>query len=56
MRAHTHLSLAPAVLLAGAVAAAANAQQPTTADLGPKIDAVFARFTDKTPGCAVSRQ
>src|SRR5678809_1359981 len=26
---------------------------PTTFGFAPKIDAVFARFTDKTPGCAV---
>src|SRR6185503_20856156 len=44
--------LAPALLLAGT--AAASGQQPMSAtDLAPKIDAVFARFTDKTPGCAV---
>ena len=47
----SHL-LAPALLLAGT--AAASGQQPMSAtDLAPKIDAVFARFTDKTPGCAV---
>jgi len=48
---HNVLTIAPAFVLAGSLAAAANAQQPT--DLAPKIDAVFARFTDKTPGCAV---
>jgi CubicO group peptidase (beta-lactamase class C family) len=39
--------------MAVSLAVSANAQQPTASDLAPKIDAVFARFTDKTPGCAV---
>src|SRR5689334_17425789 len=52
MRPHPlSLPLAPALVLAGTLAAAANAQQAT--DLAPKVDAVFVRFTDKTPGCAV---
>jgi len=52
MRPHPlSLPLAPALVLAGTLAAAANAQQAP--DLAPKVDAVFARFTDKTPGCAV---
>src|SRR5262245_1573505 len=52
MRPHpSSLPFAPALVLAGTLAAAANAQQST--DLAPKVDAVFARFTDKTPGCAV---
>jgi len=52
MRPHPwSLPLAPALVLAGTLASAANAQQAT--DLAPKVDAVFARFTDKTPGCAV---
>jgi CubicO group peptidase (beta-lactamase class C family) len=40
-------------ILAGILAPSAHAQQSTPADLGPKVDAIFARFTDKTPGCAV---
>ena len=56
MRTHSRLRLvplAPALLLAGTLSARARAQQTTPAELAPKIDAVFARFTDKTPGCAV---
>ena len=49
MRPHPN-QLASALVLAGTVAAAANAQQAAQAsDLSAKIDAVFARFTDKTP-------
>ena len=51
MRSHTRLPLAPALLLTGLFVTAAHAQ--TSADLAPKIDPIFARFTDKTPGCAV---
>jgi CubicO group peptidase (beta-lactamase class C family) len=44
----------PAFVLVGTFATAANAQPATRAtDLAPKIDAVFARFTSQTPGCAV---
>jgi CubicO group peptidase (beta-lactamase class C family) len=55
MRAHPHrTTFASVLILAGTFAAAANAQQAVTpSDLGAKIDVVFARFTDKTPGCAV---
>lgn len=57
MRPHTRPGSRPralaTLLLAGTLTAAANAQQAAPADLGPKIDALFARFTDKTPGCAV---
>ena len=51
---HPRLSLAPAFALVGAFSAAAHAQPATrSTDLAPKIDAVFARFTNQTPGCAV---
>lgn len=55
MRSYPHRTpFAPALVLAGTLAVSANAQQPAIpSDVGPKIDAVFARFTDKTPGCAV---
>ena len=42
-----------AVVLAGVISTAAHAQQAAPSDLAPKVDAVFSRFTDKTPGCAV---
>ena len=43
-----------ALLFAGTIAGVASSQQtPSPTDLAPKVDAVFARFTDKTPGCAV---
>src|SRR5690349_23287288 len=54
MRLSRNHLIAPALVVAGTFAAAASAQQPAAStDLAPKIDAIFARFTDKTPGCAV---
>ena len=54
MRLHPRLSLVPAFALVGTFSAAAHAQPATrSTDLAPKIDAVFARFTNQTPGCAV---
>jgi CubicO group peptidase (beta-lactamase class C family) len=47
--------LVPPLVLITALAHTASAQQQMAlpADLGAKVDAVFARFTDKTPGCAI---
>ena len=53
MRTHTR-PFAIALLLAGIPAVRASAQQTAApSDLAPKVDAVFARFSDKTPGCVV---
>jgi CubicO group peptidase (beta-lactamase class C family) len=54
MRTRPHPSLLAAIVLAAIVSAPACAQERTSpAELGAKIGAIFADFTDQTPGCAV---
>ena len=54
MRTRPHPSLLAAIVLAAIVSAPASAQERTSpAELGAKIGAIFADFTDQTPGCAV---
>jgi len=47
------MTLRAALLAAVALPASLSAQQPIPADLPSRIDQIFSRFTEKTPGCGV---